>query len=74
MGPKTLQRITRLQRAIGLSRRNESLPWAAIAARSGYYDEAHLNLDFRDLAGCSPSQFAPRAESLTELMLESRGR
>lgn len=73
MGPKTLQRITRVQRAIRLSREQVSLPWAAIAARTGYYDEAHLNIDFHDFAGCSPAQFAPRAESLTELMLDSHG-
>lgn len=72
VGPKTLQRIARVQRAIGLSRAEEHLPWAAIAARTGYYDEAHLNLDFHAFAGCSPSHFAPRAETLTELMLESR--
>jgi AraC-like DNA-binding protein len=72
--PKAMQRISRLQRAIGHSRADESLPWAAIAARAGYFDEAHLNRDFRALAGCSPSQFAPRAESLTDLMLESRTR
>ncbi|MEX2177099.1 MAG: helix-turn-helix transcriptional regulator [Gemmatimonadaceae bacterium] len=74
LGPKTLVRITRLQRAIGLARTHDALPWAAIAARCGYYDESHLNLDFQALAGCAPSQFTPRAESLTELMLESRGR
>lgn len=74
LGPKALQRINRLQRAIGHSRADESLPWAAIAAQAGYFDEAHLNLDFNALAGCSPSQFAPRAESLTDLMLESRTR
>lgn len=74
LGPKALQRISRLQRAIGYSRADDALPWAAIAAGAGYFDEAHLNRDFRALAGSSPSQFAPRAESLTDLMLESRPR
>jgi AraC-like DNA-binding protein len=73
-GPKVLQRITRVQRAIGLSRIDERLPWAAIAARVGYFDEAHLNLDFHAFTGSSPSRFAPRAETLTELMLEAGGR
>jgi hypothetical protein len=53
---------------------DEQLPWASIAARAGCYDEAHLHLDFHDFAGCSPAQFAPRAESLTDLMLGSRTR
>lgn len=72
LGPKMLHRISRLQRAIGISRAHPAMPWAAVAARVGYYDEAHLNLDFHALAGCAPSQFSPRAQSLTELMLESR--
>ena len=28
---------------------------AELAAQCGYYDQAHLARDFRDLAGCPPS-------------------
>ena len=28
---------------------------AELAAECGYYDQAHLARDFRDLAGCPPS-------------------
>jgi AraC-like DNA-binding protein len=48
-GPKTLARILRLQRALGLVR--DGVPPADTAARVGYADQAHLARDVRDLAG-----------------------
>jgi len=30
---------------------------ADLAARYAYYDQAHLAREFRELAGCSPSQW-----------------
>ncbi len=50
-GPKTLARILRLQRALGLARRGHS--FADVAARAGYADQAHLARDVRALAGVS---------------------
>jgi AraC-like DNA-binding protein len=48
-GPKTLARILRLQRALGLARRG--VPFAQTAARAGFADQAHLARDVRQLAG-----------------------
>lgn len=48
-GPKTLARILRLQRALGLAR--AGVPLAETAARTGYADQAHLSRDVRELAG-----------------------
>jgi AraC-like DNA-binding protein len=56
MGPKTLARVVRFERANSMLRsRNGSLAIADVAAACGYYDQAHLNRDFGELAGCSPS-------------------
>jgi AraC-like DNA-binding protein len=54
VGPKTLSRIVRFNRALGLSRQRTS-DWADIAADCGYCDQAHLVREFRDLAGETPT-------------------
>ena len=59
IGPKTLSRIVRFNRALGLSRQ-QSADWAGIAADCGYADQAHLVREFRDLAGETPTALAGR--------------
>ena len=49
--PKRLMRIARMQRLL-LGGRGES--WARSAVEHGYYDEAHMANDVRDLAGATP--------------------
>ncbi|MCF6112899.1 helix-turn-helix domain-containing protein [Mesorhizobium muleiense] len=60
VGPKTLSRIVRFNRALGLSRQGKS-DWADIAADCGYADQAHLVREFRDLAGETPTALAAQA-------------
>ncbi|MER6180283.1 helix-turn-helix transcriptional regulator [Streptomyces sp. NPDC001652] len=48
-GPKTLARVLRLQRALGLAR--GGVPYAETAVRAGFADQAHLARDVRELAG-----------------------
>ncbi|MBO0868401.1 MAG: helix-turn-helix domain-containing protein [Micromonosporaceae bacterium] len=48
-GPKTLERILRLHRALGLVQRG--IPFASVAATAGYADQAHLARDVKALAG-----------------------
>jgi AraC-like DNA-binding protein len=52
-GPKTLERVLRFQRAIGLAPHTASL--ALLAARAGYADQAHLSRECQRLAGTTPS-------------------
>jgi AraC-like DNA-binding protein len=54
-GPKTFQRVTRFQRALGqLGRDGAGL--ARAAASAGYADQAHLTRESRRLAGLSPGE------------------
>jgi AraC-like DNA-binding protein len=67
--PKMLLRIARFQRALSAARADESLSWSAVAARAGYFDQAHLTHEFRRFAACTPSQYLGRDRSLTDLFL-----
>jgi AraC-like DNA-binding protein len=49
--PKRLMRIARMQQVL-IAGRGES--WARTAADHGYYDEAHMANDIRELAGATP--------------------
>ncbi len=57
--PKAAARVIRFDRARRLMLRHGpgGLVLADLAAGCGYYDQAHLDRDFRALAGCSPSQW-----------------
>jgi len=57
IGPKTLSRIVRFNRALSLSKRQDD-DWAGIAADCGYADQAHLVREFRQLAGETPTALA----------------
>jgi len=71
LSPKQLHRITRFQRAIALARAQSRLTWSAVASRAGYYDQAHLIHESRDIAGCTPAELLAddRPHELTEAFL-----
>jgi AraC-like DNA-binding protein len=58
-GPKTLSRILRLQRALKAAA--EGAPYAEVATRSGYADQAHLTREVRALTGLTPGRLFPPA-------------
>jgi AraC-like DNA-binding protein len=59
LGPKEAARVIRFDRARRrLQQRahaGQPLELAEIAASGGYFDQAHLNREFRELAGCPPT-------------------
>jgi AraC-like DNA-binding protein len=55
LAPKAAARVVRFERARRLLERPDRPSLADVAAAAGYYDQAHLNRDWRDLAGCSPT-------------------
>jgi AraC-like DNA-binding protein len=68
LGPKAVGRILRFERVLTLLARDDGAArLAEIAAAGGYYDQPHLNRDFRELAGCTPTEY------LSRLLPEGRG-
>jgi transcriptional regulator GlxA family with amidase domain len=70
-GPKTFQRVLRLQRALrlagGNARPRASLSLAMIAVAAGYADQAHMSRELRALTGRSPGALLPGCMSTLEL-------
>jgi AraC-like DNA-binding protein len=58
--PKRLMRIARMQRLL-LDGRGAS--WARSAVEHGYFDEAHMANDIRELVGATPHALFKRAVS-----------
>jgi len=57
LGPKSVSRIVRLNRAMSAARAGDG-DWAGIAADCGYADQAHMVREFQELAGNSPVAWA----------------
>ena len=56
--PKSAARIMRFEHATRAIRADPRASLARVAADCGYYDQAHMNRDFRELAGMPPGTFA----------------
>lgn len=65
MTPKALARLVRFRHAERLLRTSGHRSLASIALNCGYYDQAHLNRDFREFAGCTPTAHLKQLRSDT---------
>ncbi len=57
LSPKHLARVLRFRQA-AKNASGQQRDWADVAVASGYYDQAHLINEFKELAGVSPAQFS----------------
>ncbi len=55
--PKTAARIMRFRRAVDRLGLDDGSRLGEIALDCGFYDQPHLNRDFRELAGTTPGEF-----------------
>jgi AraC-like DNA-binding protein len=67
LAPKAFAGIVRLQHALHLVREGQSL--AQTAVECGYYDQAHMALDFRTLADRSPIAWRDQHSALSHLFI-----
>ncbi len=71
LSPKVAARVVRFERSRRLLERSERPSLANVAASSGYYDQAHLTREWREIAGCTPTTWM--AEELPYVQ-DDRGR
>jgi AraC-like DNA-binding protein len=69
LSPKTFSRIVRLQSALRRVRQGRALTDVALAC--GFYDQAHMTRDFRELASMSPGAWQTHAGDLAPLFVEA---
>ncbi|MGH3796323.1 MAG: helix-turn-helix domain-containing protein [Pseudonocardiaceae bacterium] len=55
--PKVAGRVMRFEIAHRLLQTPDRPALAEVAARCGFYDQAHLHREWRELAGCTPSRW-----------------
>jgi AraC-like DNA-binding protein len=60
LAPKALGRVLRFERVSHVLQHVEEPRLAEVALDCGYYDQAHLNRDFRQFAGTTPGQYLAR--------------
>jgi len=63
VSPKTFARVVRLGRVIERARAvpaDEAINWSALALDIGYYDQAHLVDEFKELTGVTPTAWYRR--------------
>lgn len=58
--PKRIARILRFQHLLDGLRAGRPVDLTRLAAECGYYDQSHMNRDFREFAGTTPSEYLAR--------------
>jgi AraC-like DNA-binding protein len=66
-GPKTFQRVLRLQRVLTRAARSPHESLAGLAADAGYADQAHMSRELQALTGQSPTVLLQGAQSTLAL-------
>ena len=71
LGPKSLGRLGRFQRALRSLEGGSRASLAASAALAGYFDQAHMTREFRLFAGTTPRRHLHETRELTRHFLDS---
>jgi AraC-like DNA-binding protein len=63
VAPKTFARLIRFDRAVSALRASAARGLAEVAYECGYFDQAHMNREFRELAGTTPAQLVAATDA-----------
>jgi AraC-like DNA-binding protein len=66
MSPKHYSRIARLRRLLAVAHGN--VAWSDLAADAGFYDQAHMIADFKDLLNSTPRAFLAGGSSRSSFL------
>lgn len=64
ISPKEFARITRFNALLTRVEMTPSVPWSEMIDKFGYYDQSHLNRDFQEFTGQSPTQYLKNSPSI----------
>jgi AraC-like DNA-binding protein len=71
LSPKVAARVLRFEHSRRLIEGVQQPSLAAVAVASGYYDQAHLTREWREIAGCTPTTWI--AEELPSVQDDRTG-
>jgi len=57
VSPKTFARVARVRRVLAKARVAATVDWTALALDAGFYDQAHLSGEVRELTGRTPTEW-----------------
>jgi AraC-like DNA-binding protein len=60
VGPRSFRRLLRFSRLMDLLRQAPLPGWALLALEAGYCDQSHMNREFREFAGLTPTEYLAR--------------
>ena len=69
--PKVYCRVQRFQSVIRRLSQGKAVEWANVALDGGYYDQSHLNREFRSFTGLTPSEYQPILDRPNHVPIES---
>jgi AraC-like DNA-binding protein len=64
--PKQFLKIVRFQNAIDQKSKNSDLNLSSLAYDCGYYDQAHMINDFKNISGMTPKQYFDDCEAYSD--------
>jgi len=70
VSPRLFGRIARFNKAFELKEKNPGIDWLSVAITCGYVDFQHLNKDFKEFSGVTPTALLKKTANAVEKVLK----